>query len=187
MIEDLEMTPSTSINAKAINKRHRERLLSYGMTHNGIVPAYVFSQEVYAALYEIHPDLAGYPHWLRRSAYNDFYRNFKKSMQDAYGFKCMSKRHLRKSFGSLVDEQIDVVGDKFFVFPKMTKNIVALQGCEDMNHYENENPNRRQARHLGNLVKKEAESRAAFTADEQLALFEKDLRELTSDGTDGAV
>lgn len=182
MMETLDLTPPTSINAKTIKQRHRENLLTYGRENNGIVPGYVFSQEVRAALCEIHPDLAEYPHWVRVSVYNDFYRTFKKSLQDTYGFKCMSKRHLRKSFGSLVDKMIEIVGDKFFMFPKLTNNIVALQGCADMNHYENENPNRRKARHIGNLIKEEGEKRAELPADEQMTLLESDISELSSDG-----
>ena len=77
---------------------------------------------------------------------------------------------------------IEIVGDKFFVFPKLTNNIVALQGCADMNHYENENPNRRKARHIGNLIKEEGEKRAELPADEQMTLLESDISELSSDG-----
>ena len=66
----------------------------------------------------------------------------------------------------------------------MTDNVVAIQGCEDMNHFENVNPNRRQAKRMENLVSKEKKRRAALPVEEQMSLLLRDMEELT--GTDGA-
>lgn len=184
MMEVLQMTSSDVMNEKAIRKHHRENILSYGETHNGIVPKYIVVEEARATLTELHPEWNDLPNWAKRSTWNDFYLHFKCVVKTAYGLKCMSKKHLRKKFGASVEDFIDGRGDKFFVFPHMTDNVVAIQGCEDMNHFENVNPNRRQAKRMENLVSKEKKRRAALPVEEQMSLLLRDMEELT--GTDGA-
>ena len=50
MMEVLQMTSSDGMNEKAIRKHHRENILSYGETHNGIVPKYIVAEEARATL-----------------------------------------------------------------------------------------------------------------------------------------
>ena len=89
MMEVLQMTSSDGMNEKAIRKHHRENILSYGETHNGIVPKYIVAEEARATLTELHPEWNDLPNWEKRSTWNEFYLHLKCVVKTAYGLKCM--------------------------------------------------------------------------------------------------